>query len=440
MPESYSARGTWWLAGADDNHHHGLLTFTPEGGGVLELIGCLSQDFPETPLFVLGTTSDGKPITLPRAICTKLGRSESVYSSTVVLVGIHFSTDQDLVFDEIAVEYDHFSAWFAPPQTDFAAADGGLTVTFRHPTEVMIFDGAALRISIRHGYSESIAWDRECPFQLRLHNTVSIESRGDLATLMSLAVHFKNLVTLGLGQPIGEKWIRVRPVVPGSNCDVQVLYEPISTAPKDRKYTHDRLFSYQDLGDTASEYLGNWFDRRAELDSVLALYFNTLFAPAPFVDVRLLNLIQALESYHRRVVGTTDLPKDEHRLRVETALVAVPQDLREWVKSKLEHSNEVPLLARINWVLSEFAEVLKPIVIDPERIAKQLRDNRNYMTHFDVRLKKKRALGSELAALVELCKLLLELICMREMGLPPELIAQIAPRSRSYRTFAYLTR
>jgi hypothetical protein len=417
-----------------------LLTFTPDGGAVLELTGRLAWAFPDTEQFMLGTTPQGEQITLPEAICTKLGENESVYRSSMALIGKHFASHSDLRFDEIAVEYDHFSVWFAAPEAKVAVIDDVTSVTYSHPTTVTLMDAASIRISLCQGYTEDLAWDRDCPFQLRLHNTISLEHRGDLSTLMGLLSHFRNLITLGLCQPIRERWIRVRPVTQNSKCDVQVLYEPVSTMPKDAYYHHDRLFSYQDLGNDASKYLANWFVRRDDLDSVLTLYFNTLYVPVPFVDVRLLNLIQALESYHRRVVGTSELPKVEHKQRVASVLATVSPDLRDWVKARLEYSNEVSLLARINWLLSEFAEVLKPILKDPDKIAKRLRDNRNYMTHFDVRLKEKKAVGTELIGLVELCKLLLELICMREMGLPAELIGQIAPRSRSYRTFAYFTK
>ena len=157
---------------------------------------------------------------------------------------------------------------------------------------------------------------------------------------------------------------------------------------EDGKYHHDRLFSFGDLGSNASDYLASWFAKREEIDSVLVLYFNTLYAPAPFADGRLLNLVQALESYHRRVIGGSDLPKAEHQERVKAVLASVPSDLTEWVESKLEHSNEVSLMTRIKWIFSEFGDVLKPVLTDPDKTAKQLRDNRNYMTHFDVGLKK----------------------------------------------------
>ena len=74
MSTAYSAKGSWWIAGAEDTHEQGLLTFTPKGGAVLELFGSISSDFPDAPLFVLGTTHDGTQITLPTAIHTQAKR------------------------------------------------------------------------------------------------------------------------------------------------------------------------------------------------------------------------------------------------------------------------------------------------------------------------------------------------------------------------------
>ena len=85
-------------------------------------------------------------------------------------------------------------------------------------------DAEGIHLSVFSGYSEDVAWDRECPFQLRLHNTVRLKYSATLPKLVGLVGHFRNLITLGLGQPIGERWMRVSSVEPDSQRDVQVLY------------------------------------------------------------------------------------------------------------------------------------------------------------------------------------------------------------------------
>ncbi len=308
----------------------GTADFHAQGGAVLELFGSISSDFPDAPLFVLGTTHDGTQITLPTAIHTKLSGNESTYTSSLALIGRHYASDEELVFKEIAVCYEHFSAWFDPPKVGFAIENGVSCITYRCPEETTIMDAEGIHLSVFSGYSEDVAWDRECPFQLRLHNTVRLKYSATLPKLVGLVGHFRNLITLGLGQPIGERWMRVSSVEPDSQRDVQVLYQPVSTVAEDGKYHHDRLFSFGDLGSNASDQLVSSFAKREEIDSVLVLYFNTLYAPAPFADGRLLNLVQALESYHRRVIGGSDLPKAEHQERVKAVLASVPSDLTEW--------------------------------------------------------------------------------------------------------------
>ena len=108
-----------------------------------------------------------------------------------------------------------------------------------------------------------------------------------------------------------------------------------------------------------------------------------------YLENQFLNLVQAIESYHRRQIKNHVLPKDEHKNRLEIVLDSVPGEYKEWLKDKLQHSNEPTLKERLIELFESIPEIINELIKDKEAFATQINNARNYFTHHDESLKKK---------------------------------------------------
>lgn len=179
------------------------------------------------------------------------------------------------------------------------------------------------------------------------------------------------------------------------------------------------LFTLHDLPGGLDRALGTWFERAEVLDPVYQLYLGTVYNPNAFLEQRFLNLVQALEAYHRRAMPTTDLPEEEHERRKEEILSAVP-DHYQWLEGKLWYSNEPGLGKRLKDIIRKYPESAFPITgsnsDERGKFVRKVVDTRNYRTHFDESLEGRTARGEELYRISEKVKRLMEMSLMGEIG------------------------
>ena len=99
MVEKFEYNGKWWLPDNPEGNITGTLRFTPDEGAVLDLMGSFNGSFgiwigkPFKPEIILGTSSDGKNITLHK--CFEHKRSDSTsgfptssFSANRVFIGL----------------------------------------------------------------------------------------------------------------------------------------------------------------------------------------------------------------------------------------------------------------------------------------------------------------------------------------------------------------
>ncbi|AIF82087.1 hypothetical protein NTE_00003 [Candidatus Nitrososphaera evergladensis SR1] len=185
------------------------------------------------------------------------------------------------------------------------------------------------------------------------------------------------------------------------------------------------LFSYRDIGEQSRTYLENWFKKKETLKPLFDLYFGVLHNKQTYLDHKLLSLVQALESYHRRVFKTTETSKEEHEARLQEIFDATPEKHRSWLQRKLKHSNELSLQNRLIELVDVYKELLCNFIQKPGEFTQQIADNRNYLTHYDPRLTSRAIRDSELYAVTEKLKVLVELFLLRELGVDDASIKKI---------------
>ena len=150
------------------------------------------------------------------------------------------------------------------------------------------------------------------------------------------------------------------------------------------------------------------------------------------MELNFLTLAQALETFHRRRRHGAILSKDEHKQKMYEILENVPDTYKKWLKDALAFSNEKSLKIRLSELMDENIEVMRPIMNHKEEFIKKVRDTRNYLTHFDHRMKKKAATGTELHWLTEKLSILLQGCLLQEIDIKPTEQLNLFNRNRFY--------
>ncbi|QFG00803.1 hypothetical protein PB01_19490 [Psychrobacillus glaciei] len=179
----------------------------------------------------------------------------------------------------------------------------------------------------------------------------------------------------------------------------------------------------------------NWFSKNELLQPVIDLYTGINYQHTSY-EMHFLNAVQALEAYHRLTRKNVVLPKAEHKLKIDSILSSGPEEYRDWLQGKLNFSNEPSLHERLedlffpvknttNKNYGKAYHLFKLQGIKIESLIKDIKNTRNYNTHFDESLRKKAVTGEELVQLTTLLIIMIEYYLMTELELSEELILAI---------------
>ncbi|MGE8021535.1 HEPN domain-containing protein [Peribacillus frigoritolerans] len=198
----------------------------------------------------------------------------------------------------------------------------------------------------------------------------------------------------------------------------------------------DINLSLDKIGSNFEKVFQNWFMKNEKLKPVIDLYIGIYYQRTSY-ERHFLNAVQALEAYHRLTRKNEVLPKSEHKLKIESILSSTQDEHKVWLRGKLNFSNEPSLHERLE-------DLFRPIK-DPQNInygmaynlfrfhntkieglIRDIKNTRNYNTHFDEKLKKKAVKGEDLIQLTNLLIIMIEYYLMTELELNEEMIIKIA--------------
>ena len=194
-------------------------------------------------------------------------------------------------------------------------------------------------------------------------------------------------------------------------------------------------FTLSDLSSDVTGYLERWYQSSQDITPIHDLVFATLYMPDAYLESRFLQVMQALESYHRKRMPGMLLPKEEFRsllkdMRqiVKTSELGLRADMRKAFTDKLSYLNELPLRLRLEALCALLGDAATAVVPDPRAFVVQACDTRNYLTHYSPHLQRRAANVSALGALYRQAHALAKCLLMCELGLPSEKLVKIATR------------
>jgi hypothetical protein len=454
MTTELNYKGIWYLPENENNeaeHITGNLTFSKDNGCDLTLLGTLDEfrnsDINHEPEFILGFTSDGKKITLFR--CFEYSRSMSfpgietcTYQPLYILIGKHFKNTEELEFYSIKARFKNLDLWLGKfGFKNISYSNYNLLIDYESPKPINFKINDTLNGKINFNLSAPLNRNiLKATIEQNAELEIESQIKKPFFEILNDLMYFQNFLTLGTFEtayPFSIKLLQEENEE--DNNEIVLIYKPNFTfSGDDKRHLREFLFTYQDLEDNFEQIICKWFHLKNKIEPVVLLLLDSFHNKGKFTENRFLNIVQALETYHRRFKKNEVRSKEEHRKMVEEIVKSIHNSNKVWLKERLSFSNEPSLHSRLLELLNSFSiETIDKIVIDKEQFIKDTKNSRNYFTHYDEILEKKALKSGKLFTLTEKLKIILITVILLETGFSEAQIGKLFKRNE-YRFFNHL--
>jgi len=347
--DDFEVQGEWWLPSRPDIKVPGILTFSPEDGAELSLLGSLRSIFEEgersekdgvvrvamtqaaldrSGIYTrLHGLAGGTDYTLEDCFRIRsshvLGASQGseIIRVTRVLRGVLFEEDESLEATGISFGLTHLADWIGETGIDEMSnwrEDGGplegvprFRIEAREKLDRHVVLASGSSLSLKH--SVGISGDRmsERALTQAFHWRLDQQDKASMEDLLDVASDVQDLVSIATHKTAAFEFVcfwhpdvfreipdgKRRPVP----IDLFVAWNTQADKPTRRLHEHDLLFTFDHLG--GIEGVRRWTDAAAQHRGGLGRVMGARYARGMFVSDRLLNCSAALEAFDRDSTG-----------------------------------------------------------------------------------------------------------------------------------------
>lgn len=430
--------GIWYLVDEPEKQLFGTLNIE-EDLIELDLLDHLSEKNKE--FIVHGFTSDGKKITLYKCHISGSGKafpgiSTMSVSAIYFFLGDHL-LENDLNFNTAIITLSDLDEWVdINGFQNFSNNDNKISVEYENPEPIVFYDNDGIKLIIQFMASAPM-FKPHTTCTIKQETVIFIKSE----TKVSLLEFWHHVSTIDSFLALAYFASPKIEEIVFKIDDKRILMTYIGQHRfKTKKKTHHRefIFTYNDVQNRFVDIYGRWTEVYKNLTPVIGILIETFRGNSQLVENVFLNLIQAVEAFHRRSRPDEKIPKEEFNNKVEEILAACPPQHQSWLQETLKYQNENNLRFRLNCLFNEIdKELLAHLYPNHEELIKDSINNRNYLTHYDSGLEKKKKSLSELAILKERLKILLIILLLKETGFNDDEVKKFV-KNGSYFLFNHL--
>ena len=430
-------KGIYFLPGKENDHCTGELNCDYSENIELEIIGALEEDmFNEITKYdiIHGFSSSGKKITLIGCYLSSRGFSIpgieiQKFTSQYALVGAYFTSLKEVTFGKVRISIFEIEDWFdfKPITNDINIETGDITYKYHSPKNILIPINEWLSLEVENEYKAPLA-KRLNMISLELRITLRF-SYTDAKTIeqiysdiycirmfFSLVMMKENIIskislytkTVKIGGKDHEEWIELY-----TYCN----WNKEHIVKKTRIPTMDYLVPYDEIKDDFPIILANWYHEYVRLSPVIDKYNKIINLPKQTIESTFMDMIQAIEAYHRRCKNNEIIKKELYFSKLDLILQKVDEDDRAWIKEKMAFGYEPTLADRLNDLINyDKYPFLSSIIADKNKYVTNIKNTRNYYTHFDERLSSKKLEYNEMYHVTEFLEIFLVFLLLEQCG------------------------
>jgi ApeA N-terminal domain 1 len=455
MVNNFELKGQWFLPSDPEFRLSGTLIFDAKTGAILELFGALPASAFDFPI-ILGITSDSKEITLYKSFLKsasgltfirdkELGTAVHNYTVNFILEGHHFMNSSELEFDELISEILNVEQWLGI--SGFLNNYEGIknkefTVTFKLPSSIAF--------NINSQLSGEFNFAFKTPSHEVLQTEVSLKQRAQLVLssqkslvledILSSLFMFIRFVTLGVYQAVYPGSIELtseKLTTHGAAGHLQRkrlrLYFKIDRIDSPAKNFAEMFFLYGNIKDDFTAMIQKWYTLHEKISPVFNLLFEQFYTTTAFNENSFLNLAQAAETLHSRLFAGTKMSKADFDQMKHTILEVAPGEYHSWLNDQFNFGNNLSLHQRLDALVERYKNsVLTRLIGDKDKFIKEVKDARNYYTHYASQGEKKALKSMDLLKLAQKLQALLVVSILIETGFDPANLERLMEEKIAY--------
>jgi len=441
MQEPLKTQGYWWLPPNKDKTLPGTLIYEPGKDIRLELFGSFHASVEDSEVRLIhGVTADNKIVTLRACHASShhwssAGVTLSAYSALQMLLGWHFDSEDEIQFTEFSARPTHFHTWLGLSGLNMDLAklqETPKSVTISHVVQddqpLGQFGGTQFLAEF-HAVIPGTKFNER---KLAVHETIRLKLRS--LEPRPVRTHFEDirklyyLLTLMVGGPVRSIDVVGRnPAFSEDHGgkphakDIQIVI--VSQKPEDEDILPmQMLLTYGAVQDQLPSIIERLFASYEVIEHPFELLMGTRYASWKSAERYFLDVVRAFEAFHRRTEAKTDLPADDHAKRLAGILDAAPVVHRDWLRARLEFSNERSLRTRLKDLWDSFPAIVQHMPHSRADFSNKVSATRNYLTHFSQDIKDRAVLGVDLYQIARHLHYLAEASVLKWLGVSTAVI------------------
>jgi hypothetical protein len=444
--DNFELKGLWWLPEQEDSKIYGILSFKNEDKLLLNLFGAFhdknhfDRDLLQ-PDIIIGIADNGKLCTLFQNFEIFLRgmpfeSKSSTFQSRYLFIGKHFNSKDSILFSSIQANYTNLENWMwqIPFKTKHSKKTTTVSYSFPKKFEAKL-PGAMGKIQSTFNFSASGDHLRKLEWSHTTFLKIIPKSVQSFEFYWRQLNEINNLLTLLIGERIYLKQIKAHgddiEIRPGEKVKeiIEIFFPQEKPNLKENIHPLDMIIPYRKLLDNISLVFTKWFRNADTLRSVYNLFFGTFYNPTMYLEFQFLSLIQALESYHRIVMGgkyLTDEAWSSYKdIMTNCIPIEIDADHKKSLKSRIKYGNEYSFRKRMKDLTSLLEEnTLQAISPSSNYFIVIIVDTRHYYTHYDEDIRNSCLKGQELYYANQRLKILIIILLLKKIGLNEKIIIQ----------------
>lgn len=442
MGKEIQTGGTWKVNNTEPEYIGELYTNDEFGSIVIEIHISNSGrplsylEIPYNIAFISGCTSSGAKITLidcKRIKTESRFLSEDIfsYAAKFMVNGFSFEKTSDITFDQVRFRLSNTFEWGGIKKYDYcydADTEFHLISRIQTPTVLLSNDNFEISYMLYSSKDSSSYNPEEVVFSQEPNIRVKVNTPQPIDIFVRKLKGIVQIIEFATGRKIDIREIHAE--IPLLFREIKDKHYPIELEilhyfPHKDSYPHlqsyDFLFNMNDLLNNAN--LSEWYNKNSLLEPIFELYIEDLRSQDLSLSRRFLNIVQALETYHSRMICNGSLK--DYKARVSIILNDVPEEIKERHEKLYlgDSSKTITLKARIYDLLCANFEInLDTGKINKNDFSQVITDTRNYLTHYNQRKHDRALSGQALGYAYQSLKNMLEYYLLKELGFSAEYV------------------
>lgn len=444
--EKITFKGEWFLPSDRQQRLVGELSYDPSIGSRLEVHGNFSGAIISHTIerydIIIGLVEGSRYITLYDVFIINSGNvsfvkdaetslPNCIYCVNYFFVDCAIETVEKLSFIQADVHFHNLDEWvgisgFQSP-FDYDYLNKTASVNYKLPKPVIFslpYEGVSAKFNITLKGSPIEIFTKDVSFTQKTYFQVKSTSDIALDKLQDIVAYFQQFLILCTyqGTYIDSFTLQQK------NSKKPILFYFNSFSPDNYKtlYFQDMFIRYYDLKESFSNALSRWYSLCEKMKGVLWLYTARFLDEKHFSTNDFLNMAQVAESFHSLLYNHPRESEEDFKNRLERIINAVSDEDKKYLRDRLAQSNSLTLSEKLNELVAKCPDkVLSFFIEDVDVFIKQIRDSRNYYTHYTKKGKKYVLEGIELSELTDKIRLLLTCNILVYLDLPIDFIEKV---------------